>query len=72
MEDFVIWILVKIGDQVFRVVLDTGEKISIVARRLLKTFKKTKTVAKRVGVGRTILSLGEVDVTICLGDESVT
>ena len=42
------------------------------ARRLLKIFKKTKTVAIRVGDGRTIHSLGGVDVTICLGDETVT
>ena len=62
----------KIGDQVFRAVLDTGATLSIVARRLLKTFKKTKTVAIRVGDGRTIRSLGGVDVTICLGDETVT
>ena len=62
----------KIGDQVFRAVLDTGATLSIVARRLLKTFKKTKTVAIRVGDGRTIHSLGGVDVTICLGDETVT
>ena len=41
-------------------------------RRLLRTFKKTKTVAIRVGDGRTIHSLGGVDVTICLGDETVT
>ena len=41
-------------------------------RRLLKTFKKTKTVAMKVGDGRTINSLGGVDVTICLGDETVT
>ena len=68
----VFWILVKIGDQVFRAVLDTGATLSIVARRLLKTFKKTKTVAIRVGDGRTIHSLGGVDVTICLGDETVT
>ena len=66
------WILVKIGDQVFRAVLDTGATLSIVARRLLKTFKKTKTVAIRVGDGRTIQSLGGVDVSICLGDETVT
>ena len=38
----------KIGDQVFRAVLDTGATLSIVARRLLKTFNKTKTVAIRV------------------------
>ena len=62
----------KIGDQVFRAVLDTGATLFIVARRLLKTFKKTKTVAIRVGDGRTIHSLGGVDVTICLGDETVT
>ena len=67
-----VWILVKIGDQVFRAVLDTGATLSIVARRLLKTFKKTKTVAIRVGDGRTIHSLGDVDVTVCLGDETVT
>ena len=62
----------KIGDQVFRAVLDTGATVSIVARGLLKTFKKTKTVAIRVGDGRTIHSLGGGDVTICLGDETVT
>ena len=43
----------KIGDQVFRAVLDTGATLSIVARRLLKTFKKTKTPAIGVGDGRT-------------------
>ena len=48
----------KIGDQVFRAVLDTGATLSIAARRLLKTFKKTKTVAIRVGDGRTTHSLG--------------
>ena len=62
----------KIGDQVFRAVVDSGATLSIVARRLLKTFKKTKTVAIRVGDGRTIHSLGGVDVTICPGDETVT
>ena len=61
-----------IGDQVFRAVLDTGATLSIVPRRLLKTFKKTKTVAIRVGDGRTIHSLGGVDVTICLDDKTVT
>ena len=66
------WILVKIGDQVFRAVLDTGATLSVVARFLLKTFEKTKTVAIRVGNGRTIHSLGGVNVTICLGDEIVT
>ena len=62
----------KIGDQAFRAVLDTGATLSIVAQRLLKTFKKTKTLAIRVGDGRTIHSLGGVNVTICLGDETVT
>ena len=62
----------KIRDQVFRGVLDTGATLSIVARRLLRTFKKTKTVAIRVGDGRTIHFFGGVDVTICLGDETVT
>ena len=62
----------KIGDQVFRAVLDTGATLPIVALRLLKTFKKTKTVAIRVGDGRTIHSLGGVDVTLCLGDETVS
>ena len=62
----------KIGNQVFRALLDTGATLSIVAGRLLKTFKKTKTVAIRVGDGRTIHSLGGVDVTTCLGDETVT
>ena len=58
-------------DQTFWAVLDTGATLSIVAWRLLKTFEKTKTVAIRVGDGRTIHSLGGVDVLICLGDESV-
>ena len=62
----------KIEDPVFRAVFDTGATLSIVARRLLKTFKKTKTVAIRVGDGRTMHSLGGVDVTICLGDETAT
>ena len=52
--------------------LDTSATLSIVARRLLKTFKKTKTVAIRVRDGRTIHFSGGVDVTICLGDETVT
>ena len=62
----------KIGDQAFRAVLDTVATLSIVARRLLSTFKKTKTVAIRVGDGRTIHSFVGVNVTICLGDETVT
>ena len=61
----------KIGHQVFRAALDTGARLSTVARRLLKTFKKTKTVAIRVGDGPTIRSLGGVDVTVCLGYEAV-
>ena len=68
----VFWILVKIGNHVFRAVLDTGATLSIMARGLLKSFKKTKTMAIRVGDGRNIHSLGGVDVTICLGDETVT
>ena len=71
-EDLVFWILVKIGDQVFRAVLDTGATLSILARRLLRTFKKAKTVAITVGDGRTIHSFWGVDVTICLGNETVT
>ena len=62
----------KIGDQVLRAVLDTGTTPSIVARRLLTTFKKTKTVAIRAGDRRTIHSLGGVDVTICPGDKTMT
>ena len=62
----------KIGDQVFRAVLETPATLSTVARRLLRTFKKTNTVAIRVGDGCTIHSLGGVNVTICLGDETVT
>ena len=62
----------KIRVQFFCAVLDTGVTLSIVARPLLKTFKKTKTVAIRVGDGRTIYSLGVLDVTICLGDKTVT
>ena len=62
----------KIRDQLLRAVVDTGATISIVARRLLKTFKKTKTVGIRVGDGRTIHSLGGVHVTICFCDKTVT
>ena len=51
--------------------LHTGATLSIVARRLLKTFKKTRKVAISLGDGRTIHSLGGVDVFICLGDETV-
>ena len=64
----------KIDDQVYMAVLDTGATLSIVARRLLKQpkIRKTKTVAIRLGDGRTIHSLGGVDVTVCLDDEQVT
>ena len=64
----------KIGDQVYKAVLDTGATLSIVARRHLKQAKirKTKTKAIRVGDGRTIRSLAGVDVTVCLGNEQVT
>ena len=60
----------KIGDQIYMAVSDTGAMLSIVARRLLKQAKirKMKTVAIRVGDGRTIHSLGGVDVTVSLGD----
>ena len=70
----VFWITVKIGDQVYKAVLDTGTTLSIVARRLLKQTNiwKIKTVATRVGDERTIHSLGGVDVTVCMGDEQVT
>ena len=61
-----------IQDQVFRAVLDTGPTLSIVAWRLLKTFKTTKTVAIRVGDGHTIHSLAGIDTTICLGNKTVT
>ena len=40
-------------------------------RRLLKTVMKTKILAIRVGVRRTIHSLGGVNVSICLCEESV-
>ena len=63
--------LVTIGDQVVRAVLDTGATLSIVARRLLNSFQKTKTVAIRVADGRTIYSLGGVDVSIFLCDPSL-
>ena len=61
----------KFGDQPFRAVLDTGATLFIVDRSLLKTFKKTKTVAIRVGNWQTIHSLGVVDVSICLSDKTV-
>ena len=50
----------KIGDQVYKAVLDTGATLSTVARRLLKQAKirETKTVAIRVGDGWKVHSLG--------------
>ena len=50
----------KIGDQIYKAVSDTGATLSIAARRLLKQAKiwKAQTVAIRVGDGRTIHSLG--------------
>ena len=68
-EDFVLRITVKIGDQVYKAVLVTGTRLSIVALRLLKQAKirKSKTVAIRAGDGRTIHSLGGVDVTLLSG-----
>ena len=64
----------KIGDQVYKAVLDTGATLSIVARRLLKQarIRKTKTVAIRVGDCQAIHFLGRLDVTVYLGDEQVT
>ena len=68
------WITVKVGDQVYKAVLDRGATPFIVARRLLKQVKiqKTKTVAIRVGDGRIIHFLGGFNVNVCLGDEQVT
>ena len=70
----VFWITVKIGDQVYKAVLDTGATLSILARRLLKQAKirKTITMAIRVRDGLTVHSLGGLDVTMCLGDDQVT
>ena len=70
----VFWVTVKFGDQVYKAVWDTGATLSILDRRLLKQAKirKTKTVALRVGDGRTIHSPGAVNVTVCLGGEEVT
>ena len=65
------WILVKIRDQAFLAVLDTCATLSTVARRPLKTLEKTKNVAIRLGDRRSIHSLGDVDVSICLGDQAV-
>ena len=69
----VFWITVKKCDQVYKAVLDTGATLSIVDRRLLKQAKirNPKKVPIRVGDGRTIHSLGGVDVTVCLGHEEV-
>ena len=64
----------KIGEQIYKAVLDTSATLSILAHRLLKKamIRKSKTVAIRVGDGRTIHSPGRVEVTVCLGDEQVT
>ena len=69
----VFWITVKIGDQVYRAVLDTGATLSISARRLLKQAKIriTKTVAIRVWGWSDHSFPGGVHVTVCLGDEQV-
>ena len=67
----VFWILVKIGDELFQAVLDTGATLSIVARRVQETFMQTITVAIRVGDDRTNHSLWVVNESICFGDESV-
>ena len=58
--DSVSWTMVKIGDPVYKAVLDTGATLSIVACRLLKQarIRKTKTVAIKVADGRTIHFLG--------------
>ena len=63
----------KIGDQVYKAVLDKGATLSIVALRLLKQAKirKIKAMAIRVGDGRTIHSLVGVDMTMCVGDQQV-
>ena len=49
----------RIGDEVYKAVWDTGAMLSIVASRPLTPGKirKTKTVAIRVGDGRSIHSL---------------
>ena len=41
----------KIRHQAFQVVLNAGTTISIVAQRLLETFKKTETLPIRMGMG---------------------
>ena len=50
----------KIGDQAYEAVLDTGATLSIVARRLLRQAKirKTKTLSIRARDRQTIHSLG--------------
>ena len=64
----------RIGDQGYKAVLVIGATLSIPPSRLLNPAKirKTKTMAIRRGDGSTIHSVGEVDVTACLGDEQVT
>ena len=61
----------KIGDRIMQALLNTGATVSMVARRLLKTFKKTKTVAIQVGDRRIIHSLGGFHVSIGFGNECV-
>ena len=58
--DSVFCIAVKIGDRVYKAVLDTGAMLSILARRLLKQAKtrKIKTAAIRVGDGKAMHSVG--------------
>ena len=70
----VFWIIIKIGYQVYKAVLDTGTTLSMAACRLLKQAKirKTKTAAIRVGNGRTFHSLSGVHVTSSLGGEEET
>ena len=64
----------EIGYQVYKEVLDTGATPSMVARRMLKQAPiwNTKTVAIRVGDGRTIHYLRGLDGDVCPGDEAVT
>ena len=70
----VLGITLKISDQIYKAVSDTGAALLNVARRLLKqgSIRKAKTVAIRVGHSCTIHSLWGFDVIVCLGDEQVT
>ena len=73
-EGFVFRYTVEMGDRLYKAFLDTGARLSIVARRLLKQarIRKIKTVAISVGDGRTIHSLVGVDLTACLVNRKVT